>query len=173
MSNFNNRPNFNKPNGSRPGGNRFGGNRAGGGAFSKRNFNNRQGVRNATNPTQDAENEQKLKNQEQGLIIEASVIKMDGTILEVQPGGICKVAVDYGADGQKVENEAERPVITAYLKGIFKERKIKVFPQDRVQVEFSIHDLTKGRIIKKYFAGTRPNTLSKSHSHRKQYVKRH
>lgn len=89
------------------------------------------------------------------------MVEMDGEVLEVLPNGICKV---------KMENEVE---VVAYLKGVFKEKKIKVYPQDKVRVEFSIYSLDKGRIIKKYNTGTRAPTFKKSTSSRKIRNRRH
>lgn len=66
------------------------------------------------------------------------IIEVDAIVLEVLPNGICKVKLENGN------------IIIAYLKGIFKEKKIKVYPQDKVKVEFSIYSADKGRISFKY-----------------------
>lgn len=94
------------------------------------------------------------------------IIEADATISEVLPNGICKV---------KLENDR---VITAYLKGIFKEKKIKVYPGDKVKVELSTSDLAmeKGRISFKYrnekFGDRDPNA-KRSVSSRKIRNRRH
>jgi translation initiation factor IF-1 len=74
-----------------------------------------------------------------------------------------------------LENEK---VITAYLKGIFKEKKIKVYPQDKVKVELSVYDtsMDKGRISFKYrneTYGNRDPNAKKSVSSRKIRNRRH
>jgi translation initiation factor IF-1 len=89
------------------------------------------------------------------------IIEMDATVLEVLPNGICKV---------ELENKT---VVVAYLKGIFKEKKIKVYPQDKVKVEFSIYDVNKGRIVQKYRTDVRPPDFKKSNSSRKIRNRRH
>lgn len=96
------------------------------------------------------------------------VVKIDATVLDVLPNGICKV---------KLENE-QGTVITAYLKGMFKEKKIKVYKGDRVGVEISIYDTNceKGRIYMKYrneAYGNRNPNMKKSFSSRKIRDRRH
>ena len=66
------------------------------------------------------------------------IIEVDAVVLEVLNNGICKVQLESGK------------VVIAYLKGFFKEKKIKVFPQDKVKVEFAPCSLEKGRISYKY-----------------------
>ena len=94
------------------------------------------------------------------------IIEIDALILEVLPNGICKVQLDNGN------------MITAYLKGIFKEKKIKVYPKDKVKVELSIYDtsMEKGRISFKYknekFGNRDPN-MKRSVSSRKIRNRRH
>lgn len=91
------------------------------------------------------------------------IVELDATVLEVLPNGICKVKMESGK------------IITAYLKGIFKEKKIKVYPQDKVKVEFSIYDPEKGRISMKYKTdnGNRSPFAKKSNSSRKIRDRRH
>ena len=52
------------------------------------------------------------------------IVECDAIVVDVLPNGICKVKLENGA------------IVVAYLKGIFKEKKIKVYPQDKVRVEF-------------------------------------
>ena len=85
------------------------------------------------------------------------MVEMDGEVLEVLPNGICKVKMENGV------------VVIAYLKGIFKEKKIKVFPQDKVRVEFSIYSTDKGRVIQKYRTNVQPPMAKQTHSSRKMY----
>ena len=85
------------------------------------------------------------------------MVEMDGEVLEVLPNGICKVKMENGV------------IVTAYLKGIFKEKKIKVFPQDKVRVEFSIYSTDKGRVIQKYRTNVQPPMAKQTHSSRKMY----
>ena len=94
------------------------------------------------------------------------IVEVDANVLEVLPNGICKVQIENGN------------IITAYLKGIFKEKKIKVYPKDKVKVELSIYDtsMEKGRISFKYRnekLGNRDPNAKKSVSSRKIRNRRH
>ena len=93
--------------------------------------------------------------------IKKDIVECDAIVVDVLPNGICKV---------KLENDS---IVIAYLKGIFKEKKIKVYPQDKVRVEFSIYDMNKGRIVQKYRTDTRPPDAKKSVSSRKIRNRRH
>jgi translation initiation factor IF-1 len=61
-------------------------------------------------------------------------IEMEGTVEESLPSATFKVALDNGH------------MITAYLSGKMRQFKIKIVPGDRVKIEMSPYDLTKGRI---------------------------
>ena len=93
--------------------------------------------------------------------IKKDIVECDAIVVDVLPNGICKVKLENGA------------VVIAYLKGIFKEKKIKVYPQDKVRVEFSIYDMKKGRIIFKYRTDARPPDAKKSVSSRKIRNRKH
>ena len=62
------------------------------------------------------------------------VIEMEGKILEVLPGGQFKV---------ELEN---KHTVTAHVSGKIRMNMIRILPGDRVIVEFSPYDLTRGRI---------------------------
>lgn len=61
-------------------------------------------------------------------------IEMDGTVEEAFPATTFKVVLDNGHS------------VIAYLSGKMRQFKIKIIPGDRVKVEMSPYDLTKGRI---------------------------
>jgi translation initiation factor IF-1 len=61
-------------------------------------------------------------------------IEIKGEVLELMPAGTFKV---------KLENEHE---ILAHLSGKMRMNKIRLLPGDRVKVQMSPYDLTKGRI---------------------------
>lgn len=65
-------------------------------------------------------------------------IEVQGTIVETLPNARFKV---------KLENEQ---VIMAYISGKMRMHFIKILPGDRVLVELSPYDLTKGRITYRY-----------------------
>ncbi len=63
------------------------------------------------------------------------VIEMEGTVLEPLPNAMFKV---------KLENGHE---ILAHISGKMRMHYIKILPGDKVKVEVSAYDLTRGRII--------------------------
>ncbi len=62
------------------------------------------------------------------------VVTKDGKIVEALMGGMFKIVVD---DEQNV---------LAVISGKMRKAHIRVLPGDKVRVEFSPHDLTRGRI---------------------------
>jgi translation initiation factor IF-1 len=63
------------------------------------------------------------------------IITMNGTIEEVQRNAIFKV---------KLENNH---MITAVISGRMRQHKIQILLGDRVKIEMSPYDLTKGRVV--------------------------
>ena len=59
---------------------------------------------------------------------------MEGEVIEVLPGSMYRVDINGH-------------VIIAYLGGKMKQNKIKVVEGDKVEVEMTPYDLSKGRII--------------------------
>lgn len=66
------------------------------------------------------------------------LIKQDGTIAEALSNAMFRV---------KLENEHE---IVAHISGKMRMNYIRILPGDRVTVEMSPYDLTRGRIIYRY-----------------------
>ncbi|MDQ0513612.1 translation initiation factor IF-1 [Mycoplasmoides fastidiosum] len=66
-------------------------------------------------------------------------IKLRGTVKEILPGGAYLVIL---------ENEVK---ITCRVSGKMRQNKIHILPGDGVDVEMSLYDLTKGRIVYRYF----------------------
>ena len=64
-----------------------------------------------------------------------NIIRKSGTILETLPSTHFKVKLDEGRE------------IMAHLAGKLRMFRIKILPGDRVQVEMSPYDETKGRIV--------------------------
>ena len=62
------------------------------------------------------------------------VIEIEGTILEAMPNAMFKV---------KLENGHE---ILAHISGKIRKNVIRILPGDRVKVEMTPYDLSKGRI---------------------------
>ncbi|MBO4418084.1 MAG: translation initiation factor IF-1 [Bacteroidales bacterium] len=67
-----------------------------------------------------------------------SAIEKDGTIIEALSNAMFRVELDNGH------------VIIAHISGKMRMHYIKILPGDKVKVEMSPYDLTKGRISFRY-----------------------
>ena len=67
-----------------------------------------------------------------------NVIEQDGTIIEVLPNTMFKVELDNGAP------------LLCHISGKMRMNNIRIILGDRVKVELSPYDLTKGRISYRY-----------------------
>ena len=67
-----------------------------------------------------------------------SAIEQQGVIVETLPNAMFKVELENGH------------VIIAHISGKMRMNYIKILPGDRVKVEMSPYDLTKGRISFRY-----------------------
>ncbi|MFT4234178.1 MAG: translation initiation factor IF-1 [Microbacterium sp.] len=68
------------------------------------------------------------------------VIESEGTIVEALPNAMFRVELDKPA-GHKV---------LATISGKMRQNYIRIIPEDRVVVELSPYDLTRGRIVYRY-----------------------
>lgn len=66
-------------------------------------------------------------------------IKLRGKVKELLPGGVIMVCL---------ENKA---VVTCRVSGKMRQNSISILPNDDVEVEMSLYDLSKGRIVYRYF----------------------
>ena len=66
------------------------------------------------------------------------VIEIEGTILESMPNAMFRV---------KLENGHE---ILAHISGKIRKNFIRILPGDKVKVEMTPYDLSKGRIVFRY-----------------------
>lgn len=62
------------------------------------------------------------------------VIEVEGTVVESMPNAIFKVELENGH------------IVTAHISGKLRMHYIKILPGDKVKLELSTYDLTKGRI---------------------------
>ncbi|MBI3273956.1 MAG: translation initiation factor IF-1 [Candidatus Colwellbacteria bacterium] len=69
---------------------------------------------------------------------EKGIITKRGTIAEILPAKIYRVTME---DGTKV---------LAHISGRMRHNLIRVFPGNDVKIEFSKHDMTKGRIVYRF-----------------------
>ena len=65
---------------------------------------------------------------------EKDVIELEGEVIEALPNALFKVKVETGQ------------VILAHISGKIRKHFIRILPGDRVRVELSPYDLTRGRI---------------------------
>ncbi len=63
------------------------------------------------------------------------VIEVEGTVVESMPNAVFKVELENGH------------VVTAHISGKLRMHYIKILPGDKVKLELSTYDLTKGRIV--------------------------
>ncbi|MFM7468454.1 MAG: translation initiation factor IF-1 [Vampirovibrionales bacterium] len=63
------------------------------------------------------------------------VIEMEGTIQEALPNAMFRVQLENGAE------------MLAHISGKIRKNFIRILPGDKVRVELSPYDLTRGRII--------------------------
>ena len=63
------------------------------------------------------------------------VIEVEGTVLETLPNAMFRVELENGH------------VILAHISGKMRMHYIKILPGDKVTVEMTPYDLTKGRVI--------------------------
>lgn len=65
----------------------------------------------------------------------ADQIPADGVVEEVLPNAMFRVRLDQG------------PLILGHISGKMRQNKIQILEGDRVRIEMSPYDLTKGRIV--------------------------
>ncbi len=66
------------------------------------------------------------------------VIELEGTVLDTLPNAMFKVEIENGHE------------ILAHVSGIIRMNYIRILPGDKVTVEMSPYDLTRGRITYRY-----------------------
>ena len=69
------------------------------------------------------------------------VIKVDGEVTETLPNALFRIKLDNGHE------------ILGHLSGKMRMNFIKILPGDRVSIEMTPYDLTKGRITYRHKAG--------------------
>jgi translation initiation factor IF-1 len=77
--------------------------------------------------------DQKVKKEPEGNIKEEG-IEVTGTVLEKFPGGMFSVELD------------QKQVVLAHLSGRLRKNRIRILAGDKVTLELSPYDLTRGRI---------------------------
>lgn len=66
------------------------------------------------------------------------VIEVEGTVVEALPNAMFRVELENGH------------VVLAHISGKIRQHYIKILPEDRVVVELTPYDLSRGRIVYRY-----------------------
>ncbi|MEK7122794.1 MAG: translation initiation factor IF-1 [Patescibacteria group bacterium] len=66
------------------------------------------------------------------------VLEVDGSVKELLPGATFRILLDSGHE------------IIGHLSGKMRMNRIRIIPGDRVKVEMTPYDLTKGRVVYRY-----------------------
>lgn len=69
---------------------------------------------------------------------ERDVLEVDGSVKELLPAATFRIALDTGHE------------ILGHLSGKMRMNRIRIIPGDRVKVEMTPYDLTKGRVVYRY-----------------------
>jgi len=77
-------------------------------------------------------------------LVKDDVIEVEGTVVQALPNGMFKVEL-------KPDH-----CILAHVSGKIRVHYIRILPGDRVKVEISLYDLTRGRITYRYRTDNRP-----------------
>ncbi|MBI4253288.1 translation initiation factor IF-1 [Candidatus Uhrbacteria bacterium] len=69
---------------------------------------------------------------------ERDVLEVDGAVRELLPAATFRIMLDTGHE------------ILGHLSGKMRINRIRIIPGDRVKVEMTPYDLTKGRVVYRY-----------------------
>jgi translation initiation factor IF-1 len=65
-------------------------------------------------------------------------VQLEGTVEEALPNAMFKIKLDTTGS-----------MVIGVISGRMRQNKIKILPGDRVDIEFSPYDLSRGRIVKR------------------------
>ena len=82
------------------------------------------------------------------------LLEMNGVVMEVLPDSRYRVTLDNGHD------------LVAYSAGKMRKHHIRILAGDRVSLELSPYDLSKGRITFRHIEGRAPVTAAPRRNHR-------
>ena len=74
----------------------------------------------------------------EGMAVKEEKIEVEGEVVEALPSTMFRVQVDDG------------PAVLATISGKMRKNYIRILPGDRVKVELSAYDLSRGRITYRY-----------------------
>ncbi|NIA25622.1 MAG: translation initiation factor IF-1 [Actinobacteria bacterium] len=72
------------------------------------------------------------------MVKQDDVIRVQGTVLETLPNAMFRVEIEGGLE------------VLAHVSGKMRMRYIRILPGDRVDLELSAYDPTRGRIVWRY-----------------------
>lgn len=78
------------------------------------------------------------------------VVRVDGTVLETLPNAMFRVEIEGGH------------VVLGHVSGKMRMNYIRILPGDRVAIELSPYDLSRGRIVLRYNAGSKREVVEQS-----------
>ncbi len=84
-----------------------------------------------------------MSNKEEGIIVE-------GTIVDTLPNAMFRVALENGHS------------VLAHISGKMRKYFIRILPGDKVQIELSPYDLTRGRIIHRMKSSNNANNANQN-----------
>ena len=65
-------------------------------------------------------------------------VQLEGTVEEALPNAMFKIKLD-----------STNTIVIGVISGRMRQNKIKILPGDRVEIEFSPYDLSRGRIVRR------------------------
>ena len=74
------------------------------------------------------------------------VIEVEGEVTEALPNTMFRVAIGAG----QLPNVNEQKIVLCHLSGKMRINYVRILPGDKVRVEMTPYDLTKGRITFRY-----------------------
>ena len=81
---------------------------------------------------------EKKERKETDQIVKEEGIEVSGTVLEKFPGGMFSVELE------------QKQIVLAHLSGRLRKNRIRILPGDRVTLELSPYDVTRGRITYRF-----------------------
>jgi translation initiation factor IF-1 len=66
-----------------------------------------------------------------------SILKIEGEVVDVLPNATFKIKLDNGE------------IVLCYVSGKMRQHAIRILMGDRVELEMSVYDLSRGRIIRR------------------------
>ncbi|OGE84268.1 MAG: translation initiation factor IF-1 [Candidatus Doudnabacteria bacterium RIFCSPHIGHO2_01_FULL_49_9] len=77
------------------------------------------------------------------------IIELEGKVVESLPNAVFRVAIDVPAGKAGTGEDTPKREILAHISGKLRIHRIRVLPGDRVRVELTPYDLTRGRITRR------------------------